>query len=69
VMTSPDGIAWTGRTVGVDMATDWNSVTWTGTQFVAVGAYGTNRVMTSPDGITWTPRTPGDLDTRWFGVV
>ena len=34
-----------------------NDVTWSGTQFVAVGASGT--ILTSPDGITWTTRTSG----------
>lgn len=33
------------------------SVTWLGTQFVAVGATGT--ILTSPDGLAWTPRTSG----------
>jgi len=32
-------------------------VTWSGTQFVAVGASGT--VLTSPDGVAWTARTSG----------
>jgi IPT/TIG domain len=39
---------------------DLNAVTWTGSQFVAVGARGTatyNLVATSPDGITWTERS------------
>lgn len=33
------------------------SVTWLGTQFVAVGATGT--ILTSPDGLAWTPRSSG----------
>ncbi len=33
------------------------SVTWAGTQFVAVGSMGT--ILTSPDGHVWTPRTSG----------
>ena len=28
------------------------AVTWTGSQFVAVGGFG--NVLTSPDGVTWT---------------
>ena len=68
-MTSPDGITWTGQTAGVDLSTALKSVTWTGTQFVAVGAYGTSRVMTSPDGITWTGRTSADATTEWYSVV
>ena len=51
VMTSPDGITWTSRTIpsGSYYTIDWNSVL-----FCAVGD---NAVATSPDGITWTSRT------------
>jgi len=49
-----------------------NSVAWSGTQFVAVGDYGT--ILTSPDGVTWTTR-PLDtnthatlLDVVWTGT-
>jgi len=34
-----------------------NAVTWSGTQFVAVGGPGS--ILTSPDGISWTSRTSG----------
>ena len=70
VMTSPDGITWTGRT-SADATTFWLSVTWSGTQFVAVGGYGsTYIVMTSPDGITWTGQTAGvDLSTALKSVT
>lgn len=36
-------------------------VTWSGTQFVAVGASGT--ILTSPDGVVWTTRTSGTTNT------
>ena len=58
VMTSPDGITWTYRTVA--QANAWTSVTYGKGLFVAVcghTASGNNRAMTSPDGITWTNRT------------
>jgi len=43
-----------------------NAVTWSGTQFVAVGGPGT--VLTSPDGITWTSRTSG-TGNALYGVA
>ena len=53
VMTSPDGITWTGRTA-VTPDQEWKSITFGNGTFVAVGYRG---VMTSPDGITWTAQT------------
>jgi len=52
--TSPDGATWSEQVAfnrlfgNIDM----NSVTWSGSQFCAVGKYG--RCGTSPDGFTWT---------------
>jgi len=58
VLTSPDGITWTGRTTPGTNA--WSSICWS-TQlslFVAVSTtVSTSGVMTSPNGITWTIRT------------
>ena len=59
VMTSPDGVTWTSRTVPT--ALQWNSVTWGAgpNLFVAVARNGatTTNIITSPDGIVWTSRT------------
>src|SRR5690606_11432907 len=46
VMTSPDGITWTHRSVAEDNR--WTSVTYGNGIFVAVSETGANRVMTSP---------------------
>jgi hypothetical protein len=53
VLTSPDGITWTRRTVSPGSLT---TVVWTGAQLVAAG----NIVVTSPDGINWTLRSSGN---------
>ncbi len=67
VMTSPDGITWTDRTCPSGV---WVSVTWDGTNFVAVAADAgsSNTVMTSTDGITWTLRTAAAAK-RWVKVT
>ena len=64
VLTSPDGVAWTLRGgVPSEMEANLLGVTWTGSQFVAVGADPSGRsdsgagIMTSPDGVVWTVRT------------
>jgi hypothetical protein len=56
VITSPDGIVWTGRTAAE--ANPWNDVAWSPTLglFCAVATSGTHQVMTSPDGVMWTPQ-------------
>lgn len=62
VMTSPDGVTWTGRaTPGVGVVA-WFSVTFGNGLFVAVSTAATGQeVMTSPNGINWTLRnTPPD---------
>jgi hypothetical protein len=48
------GVNWVSRTSGT--STGLLGVTWTGTQFVAVGG---TVVLTSPDGISWTPVNMG----------
>jgi hypothetical protein len=79
VMTSPDGITWTGR--AASQPAGWRAVTYgmidssttatpNGTRipgFVAVGQLGP--VMTSPDGITWTNRVTGNQGTDLYGVA
>ena len=44
-----------------------NGVTWSGTQFVAVGDGGT--ILTSPDGITWTSRAPSSPAPLLYGAA
>jgi len=51
----------------VDPATFFlGAVTWSGTQFVAVGAFGT--ILTSPDGVAWTKRRSGTTESL-TGIV
>jgi hypothetical protein len=64
VMTSPDGVNWTLRSVE---ASSWKSITYGNGLFVAVANSGTNRVMTSSDGITWTPVSVTSI--QWNGVT
>lgn len=52
---SEDGKTWRAAYSDPDNLSEIWSVTWTGSQFVAVGGIGL--VLTSPDGITWTERT------------
>lgn len=57
VITSPDGVTWTRRTSGGASNLAWQSVTFGGGQFLAVGTSGSSRAITSPDGITWTAQS------------
>ena len=69
VMTSPNGINWTGRkAAALDVA--WRGVCWSPQVgiFVAVGYGGSNRVMTSHNGITWTARTSSNEANNWIEV-
>lgn len=67
VMTSPDGIYWTGRSSA--NTNQWFAVTFGNGLFVSVAASGTgNRVMTSSDGITWTARSSA-ADNDWKVVA
>ena len=50
-LTSSDGITWTNRP---QTSKNMRSVTYTGTQYIAVG----DGAWTSPDGITWTETLP-----------
>ena len=69
VMTSPDGITWTGRLSSND-SNAWQSVCWSPELriFVAVASGGDNKVMTSSDGITWTGQTSSNETNGWWGV-
>lgn len=66
IMTSPDGINWTVRTV--PNTNNIRGVAWSPklNLFATVASTGTgNRVNTSPDGITWTARSsPADYFFR-----
>lgn len=64
-MTSPDGIAWTARSM---IASSLSSVTYGDGLFVAVTTNGANRILTSPDGINWTRRTTPELNS-WRSVA
>jgi hypothetical protein len=57
--TSPNGTAWTARTIPAGGAGTviYNAVTWSGSVFCAVGYGTTGRCATSPDGITWTSQS------------
>jgi hypothetical protein len=50
LLTSPDGVSWTLKDVGV--TADLRSVRYDGTRFLAVG--GDHTVLTSRDGVAWT---------------
>jgi len=68
VMTSPDGVTWTARTIP---AGGWDAVTWSPdlALFAAVATSGANRVATSPDGVTWTAVTPVGITSSWSAIV
>lgn len=58
ILTSPDGINWTTRTNPGSQPL--NAISWSGTQFVAVGGtpgMGSSLILTSPDGTNWVTRT------------
>ena len=55
VMTSPDGIQWTSKSVPTG---EWQAITNCGGLFVATATWGSGYVMTSTDGSEWTLRTP-----------
>ena len=69
ILTSPDGITWTTQASGTF---NWlHGITWSGTQFAAVGDSAT--ILTSPDGITWTTQssdtTSGLNGITWSGTA
>ncbi len=63
--TSPDGNTWTQHLLA---SNSFQSVAWSGTQFVAAGS----GVWTSPDGVTWTVVSTLPADSTgnqvWFSV-
>jgi hypothetical protein len=66
VMTSPDGINWTGRSSSE--LDQWSSVAYGNGWWVAVATNGFDWVMTSPDGINWTGRKPA-ANNQWRSVA
>lgn len=75
VMTSPDGVTWTGRLTPLDRYDEpylLNSVAWGGPagdkKFVAVSVDSTAAVLTSPDGITWTLQRAAS-NSQWRSVT
>lgn len=67
IMTSPDGITWTGRPIPRSNA--WTSVAFGNNLYVVVGASGDgSRVMTSPDGIIWSVGS-GIPNNLWASVT
>jgi len=65
VTVPPPGVLWATQTSGTSVGL--YGVTWSGTQFVAVGLSGT--ILTSPDGVTWIARTSGTPTVNLFGVT
>jgi hypothetical protein len=65
-VTSADGgSTWTPRVSGT--AFPFRRVTWTGSEFVAVGSAG--RLVRSPDGVTWTTQvTPYTVSPNAFDL-
>ena len=66
-LNSDGRLSWTPRESGFD---NWVfDVTWSGTQFIAVGANGV--ILSSPDGISWSSRDSGTpkglLSVIWTG--
>ena len=59
VLTSQDGYAWQNRTPPDAVGGTFDDVTWTGTQFVAVGHTLGDMVFTSADGVTWSSESTG----------
>lgn len=72
VMTSPDGINWTLRSIGVSAANTLSAVVWCPgmavPKFIASKLSGTNRITTSPDGINWTDRAIPSANI-WNGLA
>lgn len=64
VLTSADGIAWTGHPAGPD-ADDLNAVAWSGSIYVTGGSLsGDTRMLWSDDAVTWHATTSLILPNR-----
>ena len=64
-----NGVTWTQSQAGVFGGT-LQSITWTGTEFVAVGvaASGKALILTSPDGLTWTQQAAETFIGTLYGI-
>jgi hypothetical protein len=74
VMTSPDGINWTGQEAGTYL--NLKTITWCGLPgeeiFVALDQADLgigNNSITSPDGIHWTTRSVGISSIEWHDIT
>ena len=65
ILTTPDGIGWTERNVGVLI--NAAAATYGNGLFVTVGSGG--KIFSSPDGSTWTSRTNTSLGTNFTSVA
>jgi len=68
VLTSPDGVSWTARSLPVT-GVALNSVCWSSDLGLLVAVGDNNAVYTSPDGINWTQRTGPTNSKHWRSVV
>lgn len=72
VLTSPDAVNWTVRVQNTGATQPMYSVSWNGSQFVAVGHYdatfgsGAAGVWTSVDGISWVQGTINSLSSVYI---
>ncbi|MFA5394087.1 MAG: cell wall-binding protein [Candidatus Ratteibacteria bacterium] len=65
ILSSPDGVTWTPRNVGI-ITENFNDVIYQNSLFVAVGNAGT--ICTSTNGTTWTTRD-SEATNNWYGVA
>ena len=68
VLTSPDGINWTARTLPVT-GIALRSASWSPDLDILVAVGDSNAIFTSPDGSTWTQRTGPATSKNWRFVV
>ena len=68
VLTSPDGINWTARTLPVT-GVALNSVCWASDLGLLVAVGDNNAVYTSPDAVTWSQRTGPTNSKNWRFIV
>ncbi len=67
-LSTDSGVTWTQQTLpSTSTASGLNAVTYTSSQWVAVGDYGT--LYTSPNGTTWTRRTVAAMANNSFNSV
>ena len=73
ILSSGDGVTWATQVLP-DPSVSLSGVTWTGSQFVAVGGWSgvQGKVLTSPDGTVWTaqplPSTWPMASVTWSGT-